>query len=93
MRVLVIVAAALLIGGCGRQEAEDTARPKPTVQFERAAANPVEHGQRLGSVLGCSGCHGEDPRGKTGASQALGSSGLPISRDQCPATRMSNSPA
>jgi mono/diheme cytochrome c family protein len=72
MRVLVIVAAALLIGGCGRQEAEDTARPKPTVQFERAAANPVEHGQRLGSVLGCSGCHGEDLTGQDWSEPGFG---------------------
>lgn len=63
MRFLKPIAAVLLVGGCGQQAAEDTAPPKPAVQFERAAANPLQHGQRLASVLGCSGCHGADLTG------------------------------
>ena len=33
------------------------------VQFERRSDDPIEHGQRLAAVLGCSGCHAADLTG------------------------------
>ncbi|WP_284125702.1 c-type cytochrome [Parerythrobacter aestuarii] len=47
----------LLLSACS---AQDDAVPKPAAevpQFERVSADPVEHGKRLASVLGCTGCH------------------------------------
>lgn len=55
----VALALALLLASCGREEAEQPqAAPSPP-QFERVSADPVRHGDRLASILGCRGCHGD----------------------------------
>lgn len=38
--------------------------PAPQSPFDRLAADPVKHGERLASVLGCKGCHGKDLTGQ-----------------------------
>jgi cytochrome c553 len=50
---------ALLLTGCGREEAAPPQAAPPQLQFERLSADPVRHGERLASILGCRGCHGE----------------------------------
>lgn len=55
------ILAALLLAACGGRTPEP-APPPP--QFERAAAGEVAHGERLGRVLGCIGCHGDDLTGE-----------------------------
>lgn len=72
MRFLTLAAAVLLMVGCGRREADQEPTAKPAVQFERVAANPIEHGRRLASVLGCAGCHGADLTGEDWSEPGFG---------------------
>ena len=54
----------LLLAACGSGDAEKAPAPAaPPLQFERASADAVAHGERLGRVLGCRGCHGDDLTG------------------------------
>ena len=58
--------AALLLGLAGCSEPSDAppaAAPGPP-RFELASADPVQHGERLSKVLGCSGCHADDLTGQ-----------------------------
>ncbi|HEY0116151.1 MAG TPA: cytochrome c [Allosphingosinicella sp.] len=72
MRFTSLLIATLLLAGCGRQEASDPAPAAPPVQFQRLSTNPVEHGQRLSSVLGCAGCHGADLTGEDWSEPGFG---------------------
>jgi mono/diheme cytochrome c family protein len=65
---LVLVGFAL--AACGG--ASDRADTTPPVQFERAAAELVPHGERLSAVLGCSGCHGRDLQGEDWSEPGFG---------------------
>ena len=65
-RFFALAGAALvaLAGACGEPEAARTPKAEaPAIQFERAAAHPVRHGERLATVLGCRGCHGDEITG------------------------------
>ncbi len=55
--------ALLLLAACGAGGEEAPPEPPPPLQFERASADTVAHGERLGRVLGCRGCHGDDLTG------------------------------
>jgi mono/diheme cytochrome c family protein len=57
VRVVAILLGALLISAC-----EPLTLPSP-IQFERASADEVAHGQRVATVLGCRGCHGQNLQG------------------------------
>lgn len=57
------LSAVLLATACGGGPAEK-AEQAPPPQFERASADDVGHGERLGRVLGCTGCHGPDLTGR-----------------------------
>ena len=61
---LAVVLLALA-GGCDRRQTEAVKAPPP-LQFETAPAGAslVARGERLGRVLGCRGCHGEDLTGQ-----------------------------
>jgi mono/diheme cytochrome c family protein len=65
-----LVLLAFALGACG--DASDRAGLPATVQFERAAAELVPHGERLSKVLGCSGCHGQDLRGEDWSEPGFG---------------------
>ena len=56
-------ALALLLAACGTEPAEPPQPEAPPLQFERASADPLRHGERLARVLGCRGCHGDDVKG------------------------------
>ena len=61
-RSAVIAALSMLGAACADR---DTA-PAESIQelrFEQVSNDPVEHGERLSQVLGCSGCHREDLTG------------------------------
>jgi cytochrome c553 len=61
---LYAVAALAALAGCGEAERrEQPAAERPALQFERASAEPVRHGERLARVLGCRGCHRDDLTG------------------------------
>ncbi len=71
MRFVILFAAASL-SACNQQPADPAA---PEMQATRAAlsfdgsgatnaAAQIEHGKRLATVLGCSGCHGKDLQGR-----------------------------
>jgi cytochrome c553 len=63
-RLLFVVAVAAL-AGCGG--GDEKAAPPP-LRFETlAGTSPVARGERLGRVLGCAGCHGEDLTGIRGS--------------------------
>jgi len=70
MRALtILIAATMAVGACS------TPTPTPAAalpQFERASADLVEHGRRLSSVLGCSGCHGADLTGEDWSEPGFG---------------------
>ena len=53
-------------------ERRDEAPVAPAVQFERASANVIEHGQRVADVLGCTGCHGADLTGEDWSEPGFG---------------------
>jgi mono/diheme cytochrome c family protein len=72
MRFLIPVAMLMLVAGCSQESTNQTAPPKPAIQFERAAANQVEHGQRIARVLGCFGCHGQDLTGEDWSEPGFG---------------------
>ena len=57
---LLLALAAMTACGGG----EEKAAPPPPLQFATiAGASPVARGERLGKVLGCTGCHGADLTG------------------------------
>ena len=73
MRLLVSLAVVIFVAGCGQPTEDNAATPaKPKVQFERASANQVEHGQRIARVLGCFGCHGQDLTGEDWSEPGFG---------------------
>ena len=54
--------ALLLLAGCA---APSPPAPSPPARhFDQVSADPVAHGKRLGTVLGCNGCHGDDLTGE-----------------------------
>ncbi len=64
MRRLPSIAAALLLAACGRTPQPD-APPQPAARFVQAAGEThLQHGDRLASVLGCRGCHGQGLQGQ-----------------------------
>ena len=62
LRTALAVLLALL-PGCGDRAAAPPAGP-PALQFASLSADPVVRGERLGRVLGCRGCHGNDLTGR-----------------------------
>lgn len=55
MRLSILLTLAVL-AACSR--------PAPQSPFDRLAADPIAHGERLAAVLGCKGCHGKDLTGQ-----------------------------
>lgn len=54
---------ALAVTACSK--APDAPPPVPDPpRFALASADPVQHGERLTKVLGCTGCHGDDLTGQ-----------------------------
>lgn len=53
-----------LVAACSGEPSEAEAVAERSVQFERASAQVVEHGERISRVLGCNGCHGENLTGE-----------------------------
>ena len=73
MAVSALLGAILVLGGCdGRRSEEPPSEPVAAIQFERASADPVRHGERLSLVLGCSGCHGADLKGEDWSEPGFG---------------------
>ncbi|MBB3764109.1 c-type cytochrome [Sphingomicrobium lutaoense] len=60
--IAIIVAVGLAAAGCN-YALEDRAIPLAQASFDGASGNPVRHGERLGTVLGCNSCHGADYQG------------------------------
>ncbi len=56
-----LFALSLLLAGCAPQGEASPAPQK--LRFAQQSMDPVEHGERLASVLGCKGCHGKDLTG------------------------------
>ncbi|HEX6375314.1 MAG TPA: c-type cytochrome [Allosphingosinicella sp.] len=56
-----------LLAACGSPapapDREPAAQAPPAPAFARLSADPVAHGERLATVLGCNGCHGKDLTG------------------------------
>ena len=61
---MAVLAALALAGGCDRREAERAGAPPLQFEAPPAGASPVARGERLGRVLGCRGCHGDDLTGQ-----------------------------
>lgn len=63
----ILFAAALAVAACGSPAAEQQAPEPPPVAFDGAlvsqASAQMQHGKRLASVLGCTGCHGRNLEG------------------------------
>ncbi|HEX8573884.1 MAG TPA: c-type cytochrome [Allosphingosinicella sp.] len=59
---------ALLAAACGSPapapDDSPAAQAPPAPAFARLSADPVAHGERLATVLGCNGCHGKDLTGE-----------------------------
>lgn len=74
MRVLALALGIALLGGCSSERSgeQTTSSPAPNIQFQRASADLVEHGERLALVLGCSGCHGADLAGQDWSEPGFG---------------------
>jgi cytochrome c553 len=61
---------ALLVAACGRAPSTSEAAP-PTLRFAAVAGqSQVQQGERLASVLGCKGCHGQNLQGQPWNEQA-----------------------
>ncbi|MFZ9396408.1 MAG: c-type cytochrome [Erythrobacter sp.] len=58
---IAILALSLHLAGCAPQT--NASAIDDGIRFERLSANPVEHGERIASVLGCKGCHGKELTG------------------------------
>jgi mono/diheme cytochrome c family protein len=56
------IAVAFGLSACGGKA--DGAPQASAVHFDRVTADPVEHGKRLVTVLGCVGCHSPDLAGR-----------------------------
>jgi mono/diheme cytochrome c family protein len=64
MRTTVAIMLALLwLAGCSREQAQPPPE-RPAIQFQRAAASQIAHGERLARILGCNGCHGPELTGE-----------------------------
>lgn len=79
MRYWMVLLATVSLGACSQQEAGDAAKPTTAaISYEGASAidadAKIAHGARLGIILGCKGCHGEDLRGRnvTAEDKAMG---------------------
>jgi mono/diheme cytochrome c family protein len=57
------IAVAFGLSACGGKA--DGAPQASAVHFDRVTADPVEHGKRLVTVLGCVGCHNPDLAGRS----------------------------
>lgn len=71
--VLLLLTLIAALAGCGDRPAEKVQVAPAPLGFARAAADPLEHGERLSRVLGCSGCHGEDLTGENWSEPGFGS--------------------
>ena len=72
MREFTVFICTALLFGCGKPQPDRDASHKPTIQFQRAAANEVAHGGRIADVLGCTGCHGANLEGKDWSDPGFG---------------------
>lgn len=54
------VLLALMLAACSPAPADAPTALQGPLRFEQLSADPVEHGERLAKVLGCTGCH-DDP--------------------------------
>ncbi|QUL38538.1 c-type cytochrome [Erythrobacter sp. JK5] len=71
MRLLLMACGLLLVAACNAQPAETPTQPEPP-RFEVVSADPVEHGERLSAVLGCTGCHTPGLTGEDWSEPELG---------------------
>jgi mono/diheme cytochrome c family protein len=62
MRMGIALLLAWASAGCSERQAPPSPA-EPVIQFERTSSDPVAHGERLATVLGCNGCHGRDLQG------------------------------
>lgn len=62
MRTLWLCAVALVFAACSNPPGPPP--PTPSIQFDRASADLIEHGRRVSTVLGCNGCHGANLQGE-----------------------------
>lgn len=71
MRLLLVAASVLVVAACNAPEtrAPDESRK---LRFAKLSDDPVEHGKRVASILGCNGCHGKDFAGKDWSEPELG---------------------
>lgn len=72
MRHWALLICAALLSGCGSEPTQNQRPTEPAVQFQRASADLIVHGERLSRVLGCSGCHGEDLTGEDWSEPGFG---------------------
>jgi cytochrome c553 len=72
MRRVPAIGLILLLAACGRTpEAPAPAAPTAAPRFAQAAGQTqVQHGERLASVLGCRGCHGQNLQGQPWSEEA-----------------------
>jgi len=57
------IAALIMLAACSKTPDAPPA-PSGPPRFELASGNPVQHGERLAKVLGCTGCHDAGLTGK-----------------------------
>lgn len=62
MRTLWLCATALILAACSNPQSPPP--PAPSIQFDRASADLIEHGRRVATVLGCNGCHAANLQGE-----------------------------
>lgn len=63
MRCMAALGLALALLACGR--AQQPAPAPPAIRFAQVAGQTrLQHGERLASVLGCKGCHGQNLQGQ-----------------------------
>ncbi len=73
MRLATLALAfAAFLTACGDEDSSEKTLTEPLIQFQRAAAGQVAHGERLSRVLGCSGCHGTDLQGENWSEPGFG---------------------
>lgn len=73
MRVATLALGfATLLAACGSEERSENTSTALPIQFQRASADQVDHGERLSRVLGCSGCHGANLQGENWSEPGFG---------------------